>query len=164
MLCITVVHILSRKEGSGDAPTFQKEQSGQQVGALQGSMGMRMQQWTWLPWDLPPATPGLHIHFCFSHDFSLRCCCTGAPSSADNSYSDSLRQKNKYIDMEAAKSGNWICHGQPAFQNAKRSWLTYEKWDRSICSGMFCTMLVSLRCKREFFALFMPLGVCCLDG
>lgn len=38
--------------------------------------------------------------------FLPRCCCTGAPSSADISYSNSLRQQNKCTDTQAAKAGS----------------------------------------------------------
>lgn len=67
MWCITAVHILGMKEGPGDVPTFQKEQSWQKMRALQDGVGMGVQQWTWLPWERPAATSGLHIHSCFSH-------------------------------------------------------------------------------------------------
>lgn len=44
MLCITAVHNLSMKEDPGDAPTFQKEQPGQEMGGLQDGVGIGMQQ------------------------------------------------------------------------------------------------------------------------
>lgn len=136
----------------GMAPRFKRSSPGRRWGACRDGVGMGVQQGAWLPWEHPPAAPALHIHFCFSHThepqrFRTKCCCTGAPSSADISYSDSLTWKNKYADMEAAKSGSWICQGQPAFQNAKGSCITYGKWDRSERSGMFlyCAGIVEMQ-------------------
>lgn len=118
----------------GMLPRFKRSDPGRRWGAC------RM-VWAWgcssepdCPESILLLRPFLPFSCTRAPRFLPRCCCTGAPSSANISYSKSLRQQNKCTDTQAAKAGSWICQGQPAFQNAC---ITNGKWDRSKRSGMF---------------------------
>lgn len=127
----------------GMPPRFKRSSPGRRWGACRMA-------WAWRCGSKPdcPESTLLLCPPCTSISASLlSCCCAGAPSSADISYSDSLRRQNKHTDTEAAKSGSWIPQDQPAFQNTEGSCIAYGKWDRSERSGIFlyCAGIVEMQ-------------------
>lgn len=116
----------------GMPPHYQRSRPGRRWGCLQDGVAMGIQEWTWLPWEHPPAGPALHIHFCLSHThepqrFLPRCCCTGAPSSADFSYSDSPRRQNGYSQVRKLSLPGPACF--PECKGVLHNiWKVRQKW------------------------------------